>query len=405
VDNNDPGFAITAGEWGTCHDGDCSGVSYGPDFRFAEPKCISCQARFDLMVPNAGNYDLYTWWPQGDDRATDTPFTITYSSGSAKVNVDQRSQGSGWHLLKTLALKAGGSVSVVVGGTDTGYANADAIALTPAGSGPPVALGQPPQVPPAQPTAEQPAPGQPTQAPPAQPTTKPATGKPTSFRKVIFLHHSTGANLIAQGGVRERLTALGYEFYDHGYNEDGLALADGSSAGTNFDIPDDNTNPDGFNTLFAQPVHTPPDNAFSHLLQYDVIAFKSCFPVSDIQSDEQLAEYKTYYLNIRAVMDQHRDKIFIVVTPPPLEPSSTSPEVAVRARAFANWLKSSEYLSGHPNVFTFDFFNLLADPSTNMLRANYITSPGDSHPNEQANQAIGPQFADFIDQSVKSYSK
>jgi hypothetical protein len=40
-----------------------------------------------------------------------------------------------------------------------------------------------------------------------------------------------------------------------------------------------------------------------------------------------------------------------------------------------------------------------------MLRANYITSPGDSHPNEQANQAIGPQFADFIDQSVKSYSK
>jgi hypothetical protein len=41
------------------------------------------------------------------------------------------------------------------------------------------------------------------------------------------LHHSCGHNLIEQGGVREGLTALGYEFYDHGYNEHGLRLADG----------------------------------------------------------------------------------------------------------------------------------------------------------------------------------
>jgi hypothetical protein len=103
-------------------------------------------------------------------------------------------------------------------------------------------------------------------------------------------------------------------------------------------------------------------------------------------------------------MDQHPEKIFIVVTQPPLHPAATTPEVAARARTFSNWLASPEYLSGHPNVFTFNFFDLLADPSTNMLRAEYQPDESDSHPNETANQTIGPLFANFIDQAVKTYS-
>jgi hypothetical protein len=221
---------------------------------------------------------------------------------------------------------------------------------------------------------------------------------------VIFLHHSTGANLIQQGGVRERLTDLGYEFYDHGYNEDGLVLADGTWTGTNFDVPDDNTDPDGLANIFAQPLHDPPDNTFSQLMQYDVIAFKSCFPTSNIQSDEQLADYKSYYLSIRDRMDEYPNKIFIVITPPPEIPNDTDSAAAARARAWASWLASDEYLSGHPNVFTFNLFNLLADPSDNMLRAEYRTDESDAHPNELANQTIGPLFADFIDQAVTTYA-
>jgi hypothetical protein len=231
----------------------------------------------------------------------------------------------------------------------------------------------------------------------------PATGA-TAFNRIIFLHHSTGEALIEQGDVRQRLTDMGYEFYDHGYNDDGLTLADGTPAGRDFDVPDDNTDPDGLADIFAQPLHDPPDNTFSYLMQYDVIAFKSCFPVSNIDSDEQLAEYKSYYLSIRSRMDQHLDKIFIVVTPPPEVPANTDPQAAARARAFADWLASDEYLSGHPNVFTFDFFDLLADPSANTLRADYQTDESDAHPNELANQTIGPIFADFIAQSIRSYS-
>jgi hypothetical protein len=223
------------------------------------------------------------------------------------------------------------------------------------------------------------------------------------FRRIMFLHHSTGANLIEQGGVRQRLTALGYEFYDHGYNEDGLVVADGTRTGRNFNVPDDNTNPDGYAAIFAQPLHDPPDNTFSYLMQYDVIVFKSCFPVSLIESDEQLAEYKTYYLSIRDRMDQYPNKIFIVVTEPPEIPSETDAAMAARARAFTNWLASDEYLSGHPNVFTFNFFDLLADPATNMLRAEYQLAENDAHPNELANQTIAPLFVDFIDRAIKTY--
>ena len=224
------------------------------------------------------------------------------------------------------------------------------------------------------------------------------------FSRIIFLHHSTGANLIAQGDVRQRLTDLGYEFYDHGYNDDGLVLADGTWTGRNFDVPDDNTDPDGFADIFAQPLRDPSDNTFSHLMQYDVIAFKSCFPVSNIESDDQLAEYQSYYLSIRSRLDQYLNKIFIVVTPPPEIPADTDPQAAARARAFTSWLASDEYLSGHPNVFTFNFFDLLADPSTNVLRADYQVDEYDAHPNELAFRIVGPLFAHFIDQSVRTYS-
>jgi hypothetical protein len=45
-------------------------------------------------------------------------------------------------------------------------------------------------------------------------------------------------------------------------------------------------------------LHDPPDTTFSHLMQYDVIAFKSCFSASLIESDQELADYRAYYLSI-----------------------------------------------------------------------------------------------------------
>ena len=82
-------------------------------------------------------------------------------------------------------------------------------------------------------------------------------------------------------------------------------------------------------------------------------------------------------------------------------------QAAARARAFSNWLTSDEYLSGHPNVFTFDLFDSLAEadptaPDCNMLREAYRDGT-DSHPNATANETIGPRFVDFVINTVHTY--
>lgn len=58
------------------------------------------------------------------------------------------------------------------------------------------------------------------------------------FTNVIFLHHSTGNNLIQQRSVRERFTEAGYDFWDHGYNPQGLRRPDGTAAGYSYNIVD-----------------------------------------------------------------------------------------------------------------------------------------------------------------------
>lgn len=220
--------------------------------------------------------------------------------------------------------------------------------------------------------------------------------------RIIFMHHSTGGNLIQQGGVREALTRLGYEFWDHGYNDEGLVDAAGEATGSNWAVPDDNTDPDGWHTIFSQPVTSPPTNTLSHMLTYDVIIFKSCFPTSDIQSAEQLEDYRRYYLDIRDVIDQYPDKIFIPFTTPPLVPTATSLENAARARQWAQYLTSEDYLEGHPNLFVFDIFSQLAD-TQGYLRTEYRSDEWDSHPNEVANRKLGRIFVQFVDQAIHDF--
>ncbi len=220
--------------------------------------------------------------------------------------------------------------------------------------------------------------------------------------QIIFLHHSCGHNLIEAGNVREGLSSLGYAFFDHGYNGDGLRLADGSYSGENYNVPDDNTDPDGFAVIFSQPLHDPPDNTFSHLMQYDVIAFKSCFPTSNIADDAQLRDYQTYYSTIRDRMDQYPQKLFVIVTPPPQVPNSTTHDEAQRARLFAEWLRSDEYLNGHPNLVTFDFFDHLSGED-NTLQVEYRVDDWDAHPNDVANSEIGPIFVAFLDSAIRGY--
>jgi hypothetical protein len=224
--------------------------------------------------------------------------------------------------------------------------------------------------------------------------------------RLFFLHHSTGRNLLAQGNVRDLISTYNASqgtsltLWDHDYNYVGLNQKDGVKVGWIYNIPDDNTDPIGLHKLW-----TTANAARDSILQnYDVIAFKSCYPASSIPTPEMLAQYKTWYLAIRNVLDQHPEKVFVVMSQPPRHRLATNVTEADNARAFADWLKSPEFVQGHPNVVPFDLFDLLAAPNVpgnatrNMLRYEYELghSSDDSHPNATANLAVAPFFVEAL---------
>ncbi len=228
-----------------------------------------------------------------------------------------------------------------------------------------------------------------------------ATAEPLT--NLFMLHHSTGRNLIEEGDVRSWIedynaaNDTAYDFWDHDYNYIGLRNAGGAYLGTNYDIPGDNTNPDGLLNLW-----TTANGARDQILaNHQVIAFKSCYPASNIETDAELEERKQWYLQMRDVFDQYPEKVFVVMSQPPRHRLATNVTEADRARAFADWLKSDTYLDGHDNVVCIDLFNELARPddgdeTRNMLIYEYERSHynSDSHPNVLANETVGPWFAE-----------
>ena len=229
------------------------------------------------------------------------------------------------------------------------------------------------------------------------------------FSNIIFIHHSVGNNLIHQGNLRGQFQQLGYSFWDQDYLDIGLTQPDGTPAGYSYDIPGDNTDIDGYALIFQQPVLGLPVNAFSALLQHEVIIFKSCFPNSQIADNATLERHKQEYLTIRQSIDQHPDHIFFLVTSPPLNPAETDNASAQRARELNAWLASPEFTNGHSNLFVYDLFDLLAesDPAaadTNMLKLVFRDG-SDSHPNSAANQQVAPLLAKFVAEKIEQYRK
>jgi hypothetical protein len=229
-----------------------------------------------------------------------------------------------------------------------------------------------------------------------------------NYTNLVFLHQSTGANLIREGHLREQLVGSGLQLWDQGYNYLGITDPHGNPAGYSYSVPNDLTDPTGFAQVFRQREYNWPLNTLSGLLQHEVIILKSCFdPTSRIESDEQLEEYKAAYLEIRQRIGQHPEKLFILLTQPPLNPAETDAGQAARARMLADWLMSDEFKGGLANLYVFDLFDQLAaapgsGPEANTLRSEYRDG-ADSHPNTRANEAIAPDVAAFIVQVVNEF--
>jgi hypothetical protein len=216
--------------------------------------------------------------------------------------------------------------------------------------------------------------------------------------RILFLHHSVGRQLLRDGRIRDRLAGAApsgssFVLHDHDYNKVGLHEADGGPSGPAFPIPHDDTDPPALARLFDG--HDGEVMAArEQILEYDVIAMKSCFPNSAIHSDADAARRRETYCallsSLAAIPRQ-----FLLVTSPPLVRLRTTEAQAARARGIATWLASGA--SAADNVSVFDLFDRLAAPSgpdVDRLRREYRRRlPVDSHPNARAGEEIGAAFA------------
>ncbi|MCL4807533.1 MAG: PKD domain-containing protein [Thermoanaerobaculia bacterium] len=218
------------------------------------------------------------------------------------------------------------------------------------------------------------------------------TSPPASPVKLVFVHHSTGENWLADGGGGLGLALRDARWFVSDTNY-GWGPEDPDAGAPIGDL----TDLGHWWTWFAGPRR---DTYLSALLAESgqhseyarlssdpggpnrVVMFKSCFPNSQLggspsdpvpriasnplrgqdsgSEHHTLANAKGIYVALRDTFAARPDILFVVVTAPPLVPVGTDLAAAANARALSDWLVK-EWLAGYPqrNVLVFDFFNVL----------------------------------------------
>jgi Tol biopolymer transport system component len=254
--------------------------------------------------------------------------------------------------------------------------------------------------------------------------------------KLIFVHHSCGENWLndSNGGLGIALRDTNYFVSDtnYGWGPDGIGdLTDFGHWWLWFRGPDSETyltalyNESSQHSTYARMASDPGG-------QNQVVMFKSCFPNSGLQGspgdppttgdnplrgqdawseEHTVANAKGIYNDLLAYFATRQDRLFIVVTQPPLIEADTSPAEAANARAFTAWLVN-DWLDdyAYDNVAVFDFYNVLTGPNNhhrwNGTDVEHVTEPGspnvaayptdDSHPSQQGNQKATSEFVSLL---------
>lgn len=91
------------------------------------PKTETASIIYQPYLPQAGNYNVFGWWPNSPDFSTNTPMTIHHADGKQQLTVNQRTKGGQWILLGKFRFEKGYNGSVSIGNqTADGSVVADA---------------------------------------------------------------------------------------------------------------------------------------------------------------------------------------------------------------------------------------------------------------------------------------
>jgi cell wall-associated NlpC family hydrolase len=126
VDNADEGRFDALG-WEVSSGGE----HYAGDYASLGPPGEASPARFEVDVPESGQYTVYARWPAAEGNAAAARFGVSTASGTEWTEVDQRVDGGMWVRLGAYDLEAGESnaVQVAPGSEGDGTVVADAVVV------------------------------------------------------------------------------------------------------------------------------------------------------------------------------------------------------------------------------------------------------------------------------------
>jgi uncharacterized delta-60 repeat protein len=120
--------AVTfVGAWQT---GTSSVDKSGADYRFAVATAGGLSnATYRPCIFAPGCYDVYLWYPQGSNRATNAFWSIAYNGGSTNVAVNQQTHGGSWFRIGAALPFAQGTEGYVRVSNDTGYSSGSIVVI------------------------------------------------------------------------------------------------------------------------------------------------------------------------------------------------------------------------------------------------------------------------------------
>jgi hypothetical protein len=225
---------------------------------------------------------------------------------------------------------------------------------------------------------------------------------PLQPARLIFIHHSTGQNWLADenGGLGIALRDNNYFVSDTNYGWGPDSIGDHTDIGNWWEWF---RGPGSAAYLASLYSESGQHSSYSRLAttpvgSNEIIMFKSCFPNSALRGgpddpvpdignnplkgvssgsvDHNVANAKGIYLDLLNYFSAHQEKLFVVITAPPL----SDPTYAANARAFNDWLVN-EWLADYPyrNVAVFDFYNILTTNGGNANTSDLGSATGNHH--------------------------
>ncbi len=236
-----------------------------------------------------------------------------------------------------------------------------------------------------------------------------------SFRKAMFLHHSTGSCIYGPNGSSVSVPTEVTK-YNSSKGFSGLSAVSMSQGSW----PSDDNEWEHWSRIFEGK---DAGNIISNFYNnYSIIIIKTCYPSSAIVSwgsatdtlqpaKKSVFNYKRHFRKIINVMKRNPNNFYVIWTNAPLVASATNNTQAILSDAFCRWAKDTlekgkdaDFGAFPANVYIFDFFHKLAGTDGKLMQ-KYAKSSGDSHPNGAATEYVAPQFVTEVFDAAIAYEK